>query len=324
MYSQASGIASSMVSCLGLGKGDRILIIYDTPSRGLYKLLSSAAEIIMVEPVGVDIDALERPLHKLPGELADYIREEPPDASFYVAGVKPGELPFRSELIRLLTSLKARHVHMPKATMEILAKAAGCMEAARATMRLYEALRGVEELEATAPGGTRLRVRVSRYRWVADTGIIGPGEWGNWPPGEVYTTPTSVDGVLVVDGVIGDYFTNKYGLLNGPAVRLEIREGKIVGAEGPLAGELIDYLSRDECGLRIGEVGVGSNPGIDRLLGNMLHDEKMPGIHIAAGDPLGERTGATWRCGVHVDMLPLHATVRAGGRVLVGDGRLLV
>lgn len=322
MYSSAAGIASSMVSCLGLAKGSRILVIYDTGSRDVYRLLASASEIIMAEATGVDIDRLGRPLQGLPPELGEYIREEPPDASFYVAGVRPGELPFRSQLIGLLTSLGARHVHMPKATKEILAKAEGCMEAARATMSLYEALQGVDEVLVEAPGGTRLRVRVGGYKWVPDTGIIEPGSWGNWPPGEVYTTPTSVDGVLVVDGLLGDYFTHKYGLLRGPGVRLEISEGVIMEAEGPLARELLDYLSRWDCGLRIGELGIGSNPSITRPIGNMLHDEKMPGAHLAAGDPLGTRTGAPWRCGVHVDMIPLSATVKAGGRVLVEGGQL--
>ncbi|MEB3780125.1 MAG: aminopeptidase [Desulfurococcales archaeon] len=324
MYAESMGIAASMVSCLGLAKGSRILVLYDDGSRDVYRILASAAEIIMAEAFGVNIDRMERPLTTLPGELSDSIRESPPDASFYVAGVKPGELPFRASLIELLTSVKARHVHMPKATPQILYKAENCIETAKATMRLYRALEPAKLLRVEAPQGTSLEVRVGRYRWVADTGVIKPGEWGNWPPGEVYTTPESVNGVLFVDGVIGDYFTSKYGLLSGAAVKLEIKDARIENAEGQLADELMDYLSRSECGLRIGETGIGSNEGIEKPIGNMLHDEKIPGIHLAAGDPLGARTGAQWKCGVHVDMMPLKATVYAEDRVIVKDGKLQV
>ncbi|MEB3774790.1 MAG: aminopeptidase [Desulfurococcales archaeon] len=322
MYSIASGIASSMVSCLGLGKGDRIMVFHDAGSREVYKILASASEIIMAEVVGVDIDRLGRPLKELPGPLRDYIDSERPSASFYVAGVKPGELGFRAGLIEALTSAGARHVHMPKATPEILSKASNCMQVAEVTRRLHGELRGEDLIVAESPGGTKLKVEVGGYRWVPDTGIIGRGEWGNWPPGEVYTTPVNVNGVLAVDGVLGDYFSMKYGLLGGVRARLVIEDGYIVDWSGDLSGELIEYLKRHECGVRIGEVGIGSNIFIKEPIGNMLHDEKIPGIHIAAGDPLGDRTGAEWSCPVHVDMMPLRASVWAGEKLLVNNGVL--
>jgi len=313
-----------MRQCLSLTPGSPIAVFYDNNSRNVYEILEKAAALLDASIHGFNIDEFKRPLHSLPEKLGRLIRDAPPEASFYVAGVKPGELPFRSSLVKLLTSLGARHVHMPKANPYILSRAASCAETARTTQKVYDILRNAKKIEATAPGGTRLSVEVGAYRWVADTGVIGPGEWGNWPPGEVYTTPANIEGVLVVDGVLGDYFSEKYGFLGRPVAKLYIREGVITRVEGELSKELSRYLSKEECGLRIGEIGIGTNTGITRPIGNMLHDEKMPGIHVAAGDPLGEATGADWRCGIHVDMLPLNASIRADSLVIVDKGRIMV
>ena len=150
-----------------------------------------------------------------------------------------------------------------------------------------------------------------------DDGIIPRGEWGNWPPGEVYTTPETANGVIIVDGVIGDYFSTKYGALR-EAVRVEVRDGKVTAIMGgEIARELQDYLSQYPCGLRVGELGIGGNPKITEPIGNMLHDEKMPGAHIALGDPLGNRTGADWKCNVHVDLLPLKTTVKVDDKIII-------
>ena len=316
-------VADAMVDCLHLEAGGRVLVVHDTVSMPVAETIREAAQALGAHASLYNIDQHPRPLTRLPKGLASQLALGA-DATFYVAGVLPGELPFRSRLVREATRRGASHVHMPKATLEVLARVEGCRETAETVRRLHRALEGSRVVSVEAPGGTRIELAVGMYRWVADDGVIGRGEWKNWPPGEVYTTPTSAEGVIVVDGVLGSYFSTKYGLLQTP-VRVEVSGGTIQSISGgPIAGELLDYLSREACGLRIGELGIGGNPRIKRPIGNMLHDEKMPGAHIAAGDPLGGRTGAPWSCPVHVDMLPLRSTVRAGTTTLVRMGELLV
>ena len=55
----------------------------------------------------------------------------------------------------------------------------------------------------------------------------------------------------------------------------------------------------------MGEFAIGTNLGIERVIGNILQDEKFPGIHIAFGNPYGEHTGAPWRSGTHIDVVGL-------------------
>jgi len=320
----AAQVAGAMRDCLGLGPGDKTMIFYDAKSTPVMEAISAASRLVGASPVTVLLPEDARPLTALPRGIARRIEEEKPEATFYVAGVRPGEGRFRAELVGAAMGVGASHVHMPRANLEILSKVAGCKATAGIIERLARALEGARRVSVESPAGTRLIVEVGEYRWVADTGIIPRGRWGNWPPGEVFTTPTGARGVLVVDGVLGDYFSTKYGLLGDP-VTVGFDGGRIVRVEGgPVASELYEYLSRHPCGLRVGELGIGGNPRIRRPIGIMLHDEKMPGAHVAAGDPLGSATGAPWRCPVHVDMLPLETTVRAGTTTIVERGRLLV
>ena len=46
------------------------------------------------------------------------------------------------------------------------------------------------------------------------SGLISPDKWANLPAGEVLTSPARVDGVYVVDGILGDYISARLGDLH--------------------------------------------------------------------------------------------------------------
>ena len=60
-----------------------------------------------------------------------------------------------------------------------------------------------------------------------------------------------------------------------------------------LLEEFRAYTSTDENSNRVGEFAVGTNTACTRVIGNILQDEKIPGIHIAFGHPYAEHTGQT-------------------------------
>ncbi|HEV2485902.1 MAG TPA: hypothetical protein VGT08_10245 [Terracidiphilus sp.] len=78
----------------------------------------------------------------------------------------------------------------------------------------------------------------------------------------------------------------------------------------------------------VGEFAIGTNIGIERVIGNILQEEKFPGIHIAFGNPYGEHTGASWTSGTHIDMVGLGFNIWiesvAGEEQIVRDGRFLI
>jgi hypothetical protein len=117
--------------------------------------------------------------------------------------------------------------------------------------------------------------------------------------------------------------SERYGALKEPLV-VEIHDGlanRIVCSDRTLSAELAAYLDASENGRRVGEFAIGTNIGLKRLVGNLLQDEKMPGIHVAFGRPYPEETGAAWSSPVHVDLVPTRCTVAIDGEVIMTEGR---
>ena len=76
---------------------------------------------------------------------------------------------------------------------------------------------------------------------------------------------------------------------------LEIAGGRLQSAHcarKDLEREFWDYCHTDEHSDRVGELAFGTNLALSEMIGVLLQDEKIPGVHIAFGDPYGSQTGA--------------------------------
>jgi aminopeptidase len=189
---------------------------------------------------------------------------------------------------------------------------------------VYDLVRKAATIHVTTPDGTDLTAEFDPgLKWIPSNGLYHqPGRWGNLPEGETFTCPANVNGRLVVH-LLGDHFCDRYGILAHPVV-IEIRDGYVKSVaceEQAIADDLTAYLDSTEYGRRIGEFAIGTNIGLTGLAGNLLQDEKFPGVHVAFGDPYPGETGANWSSKVHVDVIPLHCTVSADDRVLMRDGQ---
>jgi leucyl aminopeptidase (aminopeptidase T) len=193
---------------------------------------------------------------------------------------------------------------------------------------MYEAVRGASRIEVTTGLGTHLVATFDPLRkWIPSDGrYLQPGQWGNLPEGETFTAPANLEGVLFGEAM-GDYFAPRYGLFARP-VRLRIENGRLVDIEAPgspeLQADIEGYVTQHPNSRRVGELGIGTNVGLTKILGNILQDEKFPGVHVAFGDPFAHRTGADWECPTHVDVLASKADVFADGHQVMAVGRLLV
>jgi aminopeptidase len=172
------------------------------------------------------------------------------------------------------------------------------------------------------------------YKWFKTSGIISPEKWGNLPGGECFTAPGEVNGTFVVDGVVGDFLCARYGILKATPLTLKIEENRLVSASSDnkdLERDFWAYTHTDENSNRVGEFAIGTNIGVSRVIGNILQDEKFPGIHIAFGDPYGNHTGAPWKSTTHIDVVGLRFNIWLGnadgheeqimneGSFLIGD-----
>ncbi len=122
--------------------------------------------------------------------------------------------------------------------------------------------------------------------------------------------------MFVVDGVVGDFLCKEYGLLEKTAADDSIL--KETGSSGcscankKLERDFWDYTHTDENSDRVGEFAIGTNIGVERVIGNILQDEKFPGVHIAFGDPYGAHTGAKWKSSTHIDVVGLRFNIWLG------------
>jgi leucyl aminopeptidase (aminopeptidase T) len=198
----------------------------------------------------------------------------------------------------------------------------------RLSDQLLERARAGGSLRVLTPGGTDMRATFDpAMEWVKTSGLITRRYWSNLPAGEVFTTPRSVDGVFVCDGTAGDYFNAKYGDLSATPMRLEVAGGRLVSvscARRDLADEFLAYCHTDENSDRVGELAFGTNVGLSDMIGVLLQDEKVPGVHIAFGDPYGSQTGATWKSSTHVDVLTRRCDVWIDDEQVIAGGRYLL
>ena len=175
---------------------------------------------------------------------------------------------------------------------------------------LIERLAGADELRIEAEG-TDLRLRVGGRTWVNSDGRR------NMPSGEVFTGPheDSAEGRI------------RFGVPSSPrgvevaGVELEFRAGAVVAAKAERGDAYLQAtLDTDAGARRLGELGIGTNFGIDRPVGAILFDEKIGGtVHLAVGRSYPE-TGGTNESAVHWDLI---CDLRAGGR-LSADGETLL
>ena len=102
------------------------------------------------------------------------------------------------------------------------------------------------------------------------------------PGGEIFYSPVedSAEGVISYSEYPACYLGHEVD-----GVRFRFEGGTIVEASATTDEEfLLGTLDTDEGARRLGEFGIGCNPGIQRHMRNTLFDEKIEGtIHLAIG-----------------------------------------
>jgi len=308
---------------------DRAIIITDRDTRTVGETIKEAllaagvteVKVVYLESCGY------RPFKEVPRGLSGHIEHFKPTVSFFAATTPQGE-GFRGELVGLLTkTYRVRHIHMPGITEEGLCSEAMCADSQQVigiTHKVYECVRNAKQIKVMTALGTSLTIDLDQSgttRWVESTGVVAAGAWGNVPGAEVFACPANVNGTFVTT-LLGDHFAAKHGVLTRTPVTLQIAESRVVSVNcenTELAAELLAYLKRGTNTDRVGEFGIGTNIGITHLIGNMLVDEKAVGVHLAFGDPLGSKTGATWIVEPHQ-----HCDMVAQGTTILVDSKLLM
>ncbi len=323
--------AENAVLCMGVTAQDRVFIITDYERENLAQQVASA---VLAQHADVTVCFLEhygeRPLTSFPEALRHDLVQARPTVTYYIATAKPGEIGFRIPLLPFLVQeLKVRHGHMIGIDEKLMAEGmcADYDEVYSLTNQVYDLVRHAKTIHVTSTKGSDVTATFHEdWKWIPCHGRYHEqGKWGNLPEGEVFTAPATVDGVLVCD-ILGDYFSAKYGVLQHPVV-ITVKDGYASGItceDATVANELRDYLFSVPNGNRAGEFAIGTLTSLKKFTGNLLQDEKMPGLHVAFGNPYPQFTGADWNAAIHVDVIPGCCTITVDGRVIMRDGQFTI
>jgi aminopeptidase len=277
-------------------------------------------------------DLAPRPLTGMPAEVLEDM--ETSHVSIFAVQVQTNELRSRMQMTDVVNRRRMRHAHMVNITPEIMCDGmrADFDAVDRLSQQVLERVRRARRIRATTAAGTDITSEMNPdYKWFKTSGIISAEKWGNLPGGECFTSPGEVNGRFVVDGVVGDWLCARYGLLERAPLTIEIAGNRIVTCASEnkaLESDFWNYTHTDENSDRVGEFAIGTNIGVKKVIGNILQDEKFPGIHIAFGNPYGEHTGAPWRSGTHIDVVGLKFNIwlesDAGIEQIMRDGTFLI
>jgi aminopeptidase len=175
---------------------------------------------------------------------------------------------------------------------------------------MVERLSAASEIRIEAEG-TDIRLGVAGRTWINSDGHH------NMPSGEVFTGPheRSANGTVRFTVPTGPRGVTVTG------VELRFEDGEVVSARADRGDDYLQAALATDGGARyLGELGIGTNAGIDRATGHILLDEKMAGtVHLALGRSYPE-TGGTNDSALHWDLI---CDLRDGGR-LSADGEPIV
>jgi leucyl aminopeptidase (aminopeptidase T) len=168
-----------------------------------------------------------------------------------------------------------------------------------------------DEIRVTSPEGTDITFGIGDREWLADTGMVHePGDFSNLPAGEVFVAPATATGTFVVDGTM-----MPHGLLDdGRTLTFEVVDGQVTAISDDAIRADVEAAAEavGDAAYNLAELGIGTNVGVDELVGSVLLDEKAGGtVHIAIGDNAG--IGGETDAPIHLDGILRHPTVFADG-----------
>jgi aminopeptidase len=320
------GVSQVVENCLRVKADERAVIITDRETMGIGSALKAAIEKIAGNTqFFVMEDFGERPI-EFPQTIEDAIKVA--DVSVYAARGAKGELQtFRMPMLKAIeANIKLRHAHMIGITPAIM-KDGMCsdyQEIQRVSKLVYDKVKDAHSIRVVTEMGANVVAEFSpELKWIVSDGYITPGLWKNLPDGEVFTSPVNVNGTVVIDGCLGDFFAERYGSLENTPIIIEVADGRAIKEsvqcdDEELRKELATYLFHtDENSSRVGEFAIGTNTGLTELIYNLLQDEKFPGVHIAFGSPLPGKTGAKWNSKAHVDAVIKNPTIHVDGEMIM-------
>ncbi|CAN5573143.1 aminopeptidase [soil metagenome] len=323
------GAYNAVNACLRIKPEERVTIITDNESLEIASSLAAEVKKVGSEySVMVIEDYAPRPLPNMPKPILEDLGKS--QVSIFAAIAHTGELNSRKDMTEVVNANRIRHAHMVNISKQIMKEGmrADYAKVDEISVRLIDLARKAKQIVLKSDNGTDIVADfVPELKWLKTSGIISADKWGNLPGGEIFTSPKNVNGVFVVDGVVGDYLCAKYGDLLKTPLTIEIENARITKMfckNNELLEEFTAYTMTDENSNRVGEFAIGTNIACTHVIGNILQDEKLPTNHMAFGHPYSEHTGADWKSTTHIDCVSIKNSIWFDGKQVMEKGKFLI
>lgn len=315
--------------CLRVKPNEKVTVITDEATKEIASaIIHELEEIGSAYQAWVLEELAPRPLSDLPREIMQDL--ESSQVSIFAVQAQTNELKSRMQMTDVVNRRKIRHAHMVNINRQIMLEGmrADFIKVDRISAKVIELVTRAKRISAKTSAGTDLTAELNpNYRWLKTSGIISPDKWGNLPGGEVFTTPGEVNGTFVIDGVVGDYLCAKFGDLKGNPLTIRIKQNRLTEAHSTnreLEDDFWRYTHTDENSDRVGEFAIGTNIELKDVIGQILQDEKYPGVHIAFGNPYGAHTGAEWYSSTHIDVVGRKFDIWVDEQQIMRSGHFLI
>jgi len=323
------GAQNAVKNCLRVHANERATLITDEVTADI-----AASLLAQIDSIGAACKTFvleeisKRPLREAPPLILGALAES--DVALMCVKSQTGEISSRMQIINTVERHNVRYAHMVGIDGEIMTQS---------MLADFEAVNAIgEQLERLTKTAKTIRVKTAlgtdllvtlhpQWRWRNTSGKITSDMWSNLPAGEIFTCPQRVDGVFIVDGSIGDFLCWKYGCIEKTPLRLEIVDGRLKNADSTnkeLVKDFLQYCRTAQNSDRVGEFAIGTNTSVERCIGNLLQDEKMPGAHIAFGNPARNQTGADWDCSTHIDVIATGCDIWIDEQQVMERGKFLI
>ncbi|WP_096395745.1 aminopeptidase [Halorubrum trapanicum] len=299
--------ATAVEQCLNVAPDESVVVVTDDEREPIGEALYAAASAVTDDATVLRYPPAEQHGTEPPAPVAAAMREAdvflaPTTKSLShtrargaacEAGARGATLPGITEDV-FTTGLDADYAAIDAACDDVLAQ-----------------VDSADEVRVTAPAGTDIAFGIGDREWLADTGMVRePGDFSNLPAGEVFVAPETATGTFVVDGTM-----MPHGLLDeGQTLSFEVEDGVVteIGDDEIQADVEAAAEEVGDAAYNLAELGIGTNGGVEELVGSVLLDEKAGGtVHIAIGDNAG--IGGETDAPLHLDGIIRNPTVHADG-----------
>jgi 2,5-dihydroxypyridine 5,6-dioxygenase len=308
-----SGWCRNLVAAGRVQPGERVLVIVDEPLAEEGSELAAAIRDAGAEP-RLELWVGERPLTEAPPPVAAGAQE----ADLYLFllhDVRADEAGARIALSEIICGHGGRAIFCPFVDRKLLEGPLSqpMPDLAPFARKLLAEVADADTLRITGRAGTDLTLRVSGRRWLTDATPIEPGDFENYPGGEIFVSPLAdgADGVLVVDLTVP--YTVE-GLVDEP-VTLLFEGGRVQSIEGGRAADMLRKLVEEAgpSGTVIAELGIGLNPALSPSGHTLLDEKAARTAHVAIGSNIGSY-GGTNESTIHIDCVFSEPQLEVDGR----------